>query len=203
MELSTLTARQKIRTLQNEDTQLIETTLSGDNTAFETLVRKYQDRLFGTLVYIVGNYDDACDVLQDTFVQAYVKLDTFLGNSAFYTWIYRIARNQIVTRRRSFKPTVSLDMLSSTAYLGPVDPGEGPVDQLLRQENRRQLYDALQQIPSKFREVLVLRDIEGHDYIEIGELLSIPVGTVRSRLHRARRQLKELMTEMFAEDPIA
>lgn len=189
--------------MQNEDAQLIETTLTGDRTAFETLVRKYQDRLFGALIYIIGNYDDARDVLQDTFVQAYVKLDTFQGNSAFYTWIYRIARNLVATRRRSFRPSVSLDMLDNAAYLGPVDPEEGPADQLQRQENRNQLYDAMRQIPDKFREVLVLRDIEGHDYVEIGELLSIPIGTVRSRLHRARMQLKDLLTEMFAEDPIA
>ena len=93
----------------SEDAQLIDQTLAGDPTAYGRLVRKYQDRLYTTLMHVTGSREDAEDVTQDAFVQAYTKLDSFQGRSAFYTWLYRIAFNMSVSKRRRKRPEVSVE----------------------------------------------------------------------------------------------
>ena len=92
----------------NDDAQLIDKTLAGHSAAYGDLVRKYQDRLYNTVVHVAGNAEDARDIVQDAFVQAFVKLDTFQRSSAFYTWLYRIAFNLAATHRRRRRPTLSV-----------------------------------------------------------------------------------------------
>jgi len=174
-----------------EDAQLIRATLAGDSAAFGQLVTKYQDRLYNTVLQVVGSADDALDVLQETFVQAYVKLDSFGGRSAFYTWLYRIAFNQAVTHRRKMKPTVSVEHAKQSGAGEPVDNTSPPDEGLLRQERASQVRTALTKLSEEHRTILVLREVEGCCYETIAEILNVPVGTVRSRLHRARVQLKE------------
>ncbi len=120
----------------NEDAQWIDETLAGNTAAFGQLVQKYQDRLFNTLVHVTGNPQEAEEVAQDAFVQAFVKLDSFQGRSGVYTWIYRIAFNLWITRRRR-RPLASVEESRELSGTEPADTGEGPLDRLEREERAR------------------------------------------------------------------
>ncbi|MHB8898897.1 MAG: RNA polymerase sigma factor [Thermoguttaceae bacterium] len=181
----------------NDDAQLIEETLAGKSAAFGQLVQKYQDRLFNTLVHVVGSPEDALDAVQDAFVQAFVKLESFHGRSAFYTWLYRIAFNVAVTQRRRRRPVLSVDQAREEGGEEPADSNHGPVENLEREERCRQVRQALTILSDEHRQVLVLREIDGCCYETIAEMLDLPVGTVRSRLHRARLQLRDELKEVL------
>ena len=176
------------------DQQLITQTLDGQTAAFGILVRKYQDRLFNSMVHLLRNPSDAEDVVQDAFLQALRKLDTFQGNSQFYTWLFRIARNTAISKLRRKKPTVSLDSTASEQRLDFPDDGPRPSTEMERRERQTVLMRAMDQLSGEHREILILREMEEQNYETISEILDLPVGTVRSRLHRARLQLKELLT---------
>jgi RNA polymerase sigma-70 factor (ECF subfamily) len=182
------------------DPELIAETLAGNQAAFGQLVTKYQERLYHTAVHLLGSPEDALDVVQDTFVQAFVKLESFRGSSAFYTWLYRIAINQSIGLRRRRKPMASVDRTRETTGEEPLDTIVGPDRRLLQQERAEQLHEALAALSEEHRAILVLREMEGCDYEAIGEILELPVGTVRSRLHRARMQLKELLKTVMQEE---
>lgn len=184
-----------------DDSQLIQATLAGDSSAFGLLVRKYQDRLFNTLVHVVGRREEAEDLAQDAFVQAFVKLETFQGNSAFYTWLYRIAFNLAMSRKRRKSPESSLDARRELLHDEPKDAGETAGDRMLREERAEQIRAGLGALSDEHRSILVLREMDGCCYETIGEILNLPVGTVRSRLHRARLQLRDELKEVLAEYP--
>ncbi len=179
----------------SEDADLIAETLSGQTEAFGKLVEKYQDRLFNTISHLAGNREDARDIVQEAFVQAFVKLESFRGSSAFYTWLYRIAFNISAGWRRKRRPMGSLDRNRDQLGMEPMDNGNGPVEQLEQQERCRQVRHALKQLSDEHRRILVLREIEGCGYDDIADILDLPIGTVRSRLHRARMQLREELKE--------
>lgn len=174
-----------------DDNQLIDQVLAGDSASFEHLVRKYQDRLYNAMVHVAGCCEDARDVVQDAFVQAFVKLETFQRSSAFYTWLYRIAFNGAVSRKRRHKPALSIEEGRQRLGEEPIDTGEAPHDRLEQQELTCQVQAALATLSEEQRAVVVLREIEGCDYETIAGILELPVGTVRSRLHRARMHLRE------------
>jgi len=173
------------------DDERIKATLAGDATAYESLVLKYQDRLFNTLYRITHSREEAEDVAQDAFVQAYVKLSSFQGKSQFYTWLYRIAFNISVSRRRKKRPVLSVDHTQEVSGNEPVDSRPSAQEKLEQQEDVQAIHSALARLSDDHRCILVLRELEGCDYETIGEALDLPVGTVRSRLFRARKQLKE------------
>lgn len=181
-----------------EDAHLIEKTLAGDSAAFGELVRKYQDRLYNTMVHVSGNTEDAYDVVQDAFVQAFVKLETFKHSSRFYTWLYRIAFNMAATMRRRQRPVVSIEMGRDLHGGDPMTTNQGPEQILEQQENRDRVQAAIARLGDEHREVVVLRDIEGCSYETIAEILDVPVGTVRSRIHRARSALRDDLRDMLA-----
>ena len=183
-----------------DDATLIERSRAGEPEAFGELVVRYQDRLYNTLIRVCGDAEEARDVTQEAFVQAFVKLDSFRGNSAFYTWLYRIAFNTAISRRRRRKPTFSLDEARDAAGFEPADPDARPEANLEREEQAIQVRAALATLSEEHRSVLVLREIDGCDYETIGEMLEVPVGTVRSRLHRARMQLKEEMEKRMKDE---
>lgn len=174
-----------------DDSLVIDQVLAGESSSYSLLVRKYQNRLFNTLVQILGSREDAEDVVQESFVQAFVKLDTFQGNSTFYTWLYRIAFNIAISLRRKKRPVQSVDQGRELAGEEPVDHTEAPDQRMLREESIGQVHQALHRLSEEHRSILVLREIEGTDYEQISEILDLPIGTVRSRLHRARLQLKD------------
>jgi RNA polymerase sigma-70 factor (ECF subfamily) len=184
----------------NDDAQLIDETLAGRSAAFGDLVRKYQDRLYNTVVHVVGNTEDSRDIVQDAFVQAFIKLATFRGSSAFYTWLYRIAFNLAVSHRRRRRPTLSVEQVRETSGAEPMDTDDGPGDKMLREERCGQVRLAMEELTQEHRMVLVLREVDGCCYETISEILELPVGTVRSRLHRARLQLRDQFAEVLIDD---
>jgi RNA polymerase sigma-70 factor (ECF subfamily) len=175
----------------SDDAPLIAATLAGDSAAFGALVGLYQDRLYNSLLRVVGSADDAADIVQDAFVQAFVKLDTFRGSSAFYTWLYRIAFNLAMSHARRERKTTSLDGMKMFGGSEPVDGQPAPETTLEQRERAAMVHAALAQLSTEYRTILVLREIDGCQYEEIAEILDVPVGTVRSRLFRARLALRD------------
>lgn len=174
-----------------DDAQLIDESLTGQSDSFGQLVQKYQDRLFNTMVHVTGSRKEAEDVVQDAFVLAYVKLEMFAGKSAFYTWLCRIAFNISVSRRHRKRPEVSVESMREASGNEPTDGAETAEQYAERREREAQVYVALDQLSDEQRSILVLREMEGCCYEAIAEVLELPVGAVRSRLHRARSQLRE------------
>jgi RNA polymerase sigma-70 factor (ECF subfamily) len=152
------------------------------------------------MVYTTGHAEDARDVVQDAFVQAFLKLGTFQQTSAFFTWLYRIAANLAATQRRRKRPTASVEQMREVAGLDPVDRAAGPGERAELAERRQHVHDAILQLSEEHRVVLVLREIDGRCYEHIAKMLDLPVGTVRSRLHRARLQLREQLKEVLGLD---
>lgn len=173
------------------DAQLIGRTLAGEPAAFGQLVLRYQDRLYNSLVRVLGSAEDARDAVQDAFVQAFVKLDTFRGSSAFYTWLYRIAFNQAMSHARRQRPTRSLSDERMDRGREPVDSQPAPDARLDASERATHVHRALAALSAEYRQVIVLREMDGCKYEQIAEMLELPVGTVRSRLFRARLELRD------------
>jgi RNA polymerase sigma-70 factor (ECF subfamily) len=195
-ELSDPTVRPTFsETAVSDDGQLIDQALEGHPEAFGQLVLKYQDRLFNTVFHVVGHAEDARDIVQEAFVQAFLKLESFRRESAFYTWLYRIAFNLAVSQQRRRRPAVSLDHAREAGNMEPPDEEDGPAESLDRKQRCRQVREAIAQLADEYRNVLVLREIDGCRYEAIAEILDLPINTVRSRLHRARLQLKEQLEE--------
>ncbi len=179
--------------------ELIAESLSGSHEAYSELVNRFSGRLFSAMLHVIGSHDDAEEVVQETFVQAYVKLDTFQGNSQFFTWLYRIAFNNSLSRRRRRRPDVSLESNRESTGIDPEDRLEQPEEPLLRQERVAIVHQGLQMLSEEHRSILVLREMEDMAYEDIAEVLSINIGTVRSRLSRARAALKTILEELEAD----
>lgn len=184
----------------NDDALLITRTLDGESDAFGLLVRRYQDRLFGTMSHLTGCREEAEDVVQEAFVQAFVRLETFGGRSSFFTWLYRIAFNLSVSRNRRKRPRVSLDELSETSGHDPAATDNPPEAALDSDERAAEVHRALATLSEEHRAVLVLREMEDCDYDTIADVLEIPVGTVRSRLSRARSVLRDRLRDVLQPD---
>jgi len=163
------------------------------------LVQKYQDRLYNTVVHVAGCAEDARDVVQDAFVQAFIKLDSFKGSSAFYTWLYRIAFNVAASHRRRKRPASSVENARDASGNEPMDHGNSPSETAERNEQCRQVRQAIDQLNEEHRTVIVLREIDGCCYETIADILDLPIGTVRSRLHRARLQLRDQLKEVLVD----
>jgi RNA polymerase sigma-70 factor (ECF subfamily) len=185
-----------------DDSDLITAALRGDRSAFEGLVRRYQDRLFAAMVQVTSSPEEAEDVVQDAFVRAFLKLNTFQNNSQFFTWLYRIAFNSALSRMRRRRGTTSLDQAREDIGDEPVDSLGGPDSRMLRDERVRMVQMALDRLSDDHRSILVLREMEDHPYEQIAEILEISIGTVRSRLSRARAQLKAVLEEMERADEV-
>lgn len=191
--------------MKQDDRELIAECLSGQTQAFGALVERYQDRLYNSLVSVVGSTDEALDVAQDAFVQAFEKLDSFRGDSAFYSWLFRIALNAAVSRhRKKRRATVSIDAARDNTGQEPADthPQAFPGFALEQTERQLAVRTALAELPEDFRTVLVLKEIEGMKYEQIAETLECPVGTVRSRIHRGRIELRAKLQRILKDDDI-
>lgn len=189
--------------MTSDDRALIDRCLAGETDAYGRLVHRYQDRLYGTLVHLLGSTQDAYDVAQDTFLLAWQNLATFRGDSAFYSWLFRIAHNAAVSfRRRNRRPVRSLDPNSEQPGDDPVDPRLtlDPASGMVTDERRRIVQDALAELPEEYRTVLVLKELDGLRYEEIASLIGCPVGTVRSRIHRARTELRDKLTRALKSE---
>jgi RNA polymerase sigma-70 factor, ECF subfamily len=189
----------------HDDLMLVEACRAGQTEAFGILVQRYQDRLYSTIVRLVGAPEDAQDVLQDAFVRAFEKLDQFHGESSFYTWIYRIAVNLALSSHRKRKQRRK----SRSTEIGRAACGEEladdsaeiePSSALERVEREAIIEAAIAALGPEQRAVVVLKDFDGRRYEEISALLGIPIGTVRSRLHRARCELRERLRSLVDGD---
>jgi RNA polymerase sigma-70 factor (ECF subfamily) len=180
--------------VNDDDRRLIAECLGGRRDAFGELVSRYQSRLYNAAHRLLGNPEDAADVVQDSFLNAYLSLHAFKGDAEFFTWLYRIAFNTAISLKRRKRAAVSLETGADGA-IDPDDPSEyiRPGAALERSEDEARLYAALDRLSYEHREVLVLKDIDGLKYEAIAEILGVPIGTIRSRLHRARLELRDLL----------
>ncbi|MEO1526918.1 MAG: sigma-70 family RNA polymerase sigma factor [Planctomycetota bacterium] len=173
-----------------DEPALIDRALSGDRTAFAELVRQNQDRLFASMMQVTGSPEESEEVTQEAFIRAFIKLDTFQRNSQFFTWLYRIAFNSALTRRRKKRARVSLDQVREDNGLEVSSSFEAVDEPMLRDERVKLVRAAIATLTEEHRNILTLREMDDFSYEEIAEVLEISIGTVRSRLSRARRQLK-------------
>lgn len=184
------------------DQQLVERVQNGDNKAFDLLVRKYQHKVVSLVSRYVNDHAEALDVAQEAFIKAWRALPNFRGDSQFYTWIYRIAvntaKNYLVSRGR--RPTAyasDVDDQEDQALQGKMKDVDTPEALALTDEIRDTVLAAIDHLPEDLRTAIVLREIEGMSYDEIADVMDCPIGTVRSRLFRAREaidtQIKPLM----------
>jgi len=188
---------------QHPDVALVERARAGDVAAYDTLVRKYDRQIFRIAQHITQNREDAEDVMQDAFLKAYEKLDQFQGNSKFYTWLVRIAVNESLMRlrRRRTGKMVSIDEDVETDE-GSVprdlaDWAPNPEQNYTQSELNEILRKTIQGLPQGFRVVFVLRDVEGLSTEETAETLGLSIPAVKSRLLRARLQLRERLSRYF------
>lgn len=180
---------------QDIDRQLVDRARQGDKRAFELLVEKYQRRLFRLLSRMVRDPEEVEDIAQETFIKAYRALPNFRGDAAFYTWLYRIgvntAKNYLVSRNKAM-PTVSAQALDDDD-----EPDERlvaqdintPESELLSKQIALAVNEAVEALPEELRSAITLREMEGLSYEEIAELMGCPIGTVRSRIFRAREAI--------------
>ena len=197
------------------DGELVAACCAGRKEAFGELVARHQDRVFNLAFRLTGNHDDADEVAQEAFLKAYRALGTFRRESAFYTWVFRIVVNTVRSRQRfrAVRPAeVSLDTARDhgnetgrpETLLEDIAAGtDGPDEEASRAERRRIVGEAVARMNEEQRLMIVLRDIEGRDYGEIADLLDCPRGTVKSRLHRARMALKDILTGMLGDAFVA
>jgi RNA polymerase sigma-70 factor (ECF subfamily) len=180
-----------------DERALIERCIAGDTAAFEPLVEKYRQRVWRLAYQVLHDREEAWDVAQEAFVRAFHSLPSFRGQAAFYTWLFRITVNVATDRHRqrgaqarAFGPerVTEEEWERSTP-----DPGGGPDHAAARAEQRERIRGALDALPPKARTIIMLSDVEGLSYREIAEVLNCPIGTVMSRLHNARKRLKELL----------
>jgi RNA polymerase sigma-70 factor (ECF subfamily) len=179
-----------------DDQRLIAECLQGNTAAFGVLVRRYQERLYHSVYRLVENAEDAQDVVQEAFLNAYQSLDGFKGDALFFTWLYRIAMNTAISFKRKHRAMARIETGSSGEMsLEPLDPSVAsrPEHALEQAELESRVRHALTQLSPEHRAVLVMKDMEGQKYETMAEVLQVPIGTIRSRLHRARLELRTLL----------
>jgi RNA polymerase sigma-70 factor (ECF subfamily) len=192
----------------DRDQSLVERVQSGDKSAFEPLMRRYEDKVFRLAVGMMKNRDDALDAVQDAFLSVYRKIGTFRRDSSFSTWLYRVALNAIYMKLRSQSRhgrTESLDELESIldpAKIRMVVPvrSERADDSLLRKELAAQLREAVSALPEDYRIIFTLRDVEDLSNQEVADILGLTLAATKTRLHRARLFLRERLSAYLQGD---
>lgn len=183
------------------ENQLIKEAKKGNVEAFEELIKQSQKRVFNIAYKMMGNYDDANELAQEAFIKAYKSIKKFKGNSLFSTWIYRITTNVCLDelRRRRNKKTISLD--EEIKYNdGEIkwqikDESPGPEKIFGEKEFKRLVNQYIESLPVDYKTVIILRDIQGFTYKEIAEILNSPEGTIKSRINRARKALRDILKD--------
>lgn len=179
---------------REQEAAIVRKVLGGDANAFETLVLEYEKNVYNIALRMTGNSEDAADMTQEAFIKAYNSLQSFRGDSKFSVWLYRIVSNVCLDflRSKNRRPTVSLsveDDDGEDAQLDVVDESQSPELLLDRKLTRDSVRRGLDSLPPDYRQILLLREIQGLSYDEIAQALSLEVGTVKSRIFRARKRL--------------
>ena len=185
---------------REQEAQIVRRVLEGDVNAFEDLVTEHEKGVYAIAQRMTGNAEDAADMTQETFIKAYNSLSSFRGDSKFSVWLYRIATNVCLDflRSRSRKPTVSLsveDDDGEETQMDIADESQSPEQLLERGLTRDAVRRGLKSLSPEYRQILLLREIQGLSYEEIAEALALEVGTVKSRIFRARKRLCAFLLE--------
>jgi RNA polymerase sigma-70 factor, ECF subfamily len=190
------------------DRALVARSQQGDRDAFSSLVVRYQDRVLNLAFRRLGDRDVALDVAQEVFLKAYRALDRFQGDAKFFTWLFRITMNETITARRKGERQMggrrgpaSLDHATAGGdqLPEPAAGAEGPSDLVERQDDQAMVQAAIEELDDELAQVILLRDIEGLSYQEVAETLELPLGSVKSRLYRARQALKARLAPRVKE----
>lgn len=193
------------------DDALLDQAAAGQTQAFETLVVRYQDRVYNLLLRMTNSPDEAEELAQETFLKAYRALHTFRRGSRFYTWLFRIAVNAGYSRGRRHAlqqriEGIRLDAATADGS-GPGDyvksKSPSPSKEMEQRQLRERVQEGLSKLDAEHRTVLLLREIEGLDYATLAQALDIPLGAVKSRLHRARRTLARVLKDLHPHRPTA
>jgi len=184
-----------------EDRELVRKAKTGDMDAYDQLVRRYQERIYGTIYHMTSNHEDANDLAQETFVKAYSALKNFKGDSSFFTWVYRIAVNKTINflkqrKNRSFLSLNDLDHnVEHDQELVELVSQDTPRRDAGLTELAEKLNEAMQKLSEDHRMVVTLHDVQGLSHEEIGKIMECNTGTVRSRLFYARQQLQAYLSD--------
>ncbi len=187
------------------DQALVERVQNGEKHAFDLLVRKYQHKIVSVVTRYVSDWSEAQDVAQEAFIRAYRAIGAFRGDSAFYTWIYKIAintaKNHLVSKGR--RPPIGDIAIEDAVQLDgatQLRDRATPERELLRQEIERTVFATVEELPEELRAAITLREVDGLSYEEIAEAMNCPIGTVRSRIFRAREAIDEKLRPLLSED---
>lgn len=190
-----------------EDEVVIRSAQEGDIEAFEEIVEQYQSMIYNLSYRMLGNPDDALDASQEVFIKIYKSIDKFKFDSKFSTWVYRITNNyclDIIRKNKNTAVSIEKDIETDDGHIHREMPDEGisVENSVVRSEKIELVRKAILKLPDEYRTVIVLRDLEGESYTDIASILSLPEGTVKSRINRGRRELKNILerdTELFSE----
>jgi RNA polymerase sigma-70 factor (ECF subfamily) len=184
------------------DQLLVERVQKGDKTAFDLLINKYQHRIVSLVSRYVSDHSEAQDVAQEAFIKAYRAMAKFRGDSAFYTWLYRIAintaKNYLVAQKRR-PPASDIDAVDAEQYdmESRLKDRGTPENELMRDEIKRTVFDTIAELPDDLRTAIMLREMEGMSYEDIAVTMECPIGTVRSRIFRARDAIDEKLRPLI------
>ena len=190
---------------ENElDRGLVERVQRGDKRAFDLLVRKYQHRVIGLVSRYVRNHAECEDIAQESFIRAWRAIDAFRGDSAFYTWLYKIAVNTaknhlVAMSRRPPAGDVDVDDVAFTASAERMQDNATPEHEMMRQEIEQSVFSTVQALPEELRTAITLREVDGLSYDEIAHAMDCPIGTVRSRIFRAREAIDEKLRPLLSD----
>ena len=187
---------------QDIDRELVRRVQNGDKTAFDALVRKYQHRVSNLISRYIRDSSEVLDVSQEAFIKAYRALPNFRGDSAFYTWMYRIAintaKNYLVSQGRRL-PLSNVDTQEAEQFEGATSlkDNETPESLMLRDDVEKTVFSTIDQLPDDLKMAITLREIDGMSYEEIAQAMECPVGTVRSRIFRAREAIDKKLKPLL------
>ena len=187
--------------LASSDEAIVKRVQEGDVNAYNILVIKYQHKVLQIISKFVGNSADASDVAHDSFIKAYKAINTFRGESSFYTWLYRIVVNAAKTYLESNSKhqnhlDVDAEEFESVDKQGALTYKDTPDRIIESQELQQVIFDAMAELPEELRQAITLREVEGMSYEDMADLMKVPVGTVRSRIFRARQFIEERMKKL-------
>jgi RNA polymerase sigma-70 factor (ECF subfamily) len=193
---------------QDTDQALVERVQKGDKRAFDLLVRKYQHKVVGVISRYISDWSECQDVAQETFIRAFRAIAAFRGDSQFYTWIYKIAtntaKNYLVSQGRR-PPTDDIAIDDAVLLDGGtrLKDRATPERELMRQEIEQTVFDTVEQLPEDLKIAITLREVDGLSYEEIAETMNCPIGTVRSRIFRARDAIDQKLRPLLADAKVS
>ena len=200
--------REEKQKTTDEDYELVSFCKKGDVDSFEVLVKKHQKRMLNIAYRMIGNYEEACEIVQDAFVSAYRNMKGFKGKSKFSTWLYTIVMNLSKNRLKQLKIQLHREKFSidnpvlttdGQIKIEPTSSEPSALEKLEKRDVQQKVQECINSLDDEFREVLILRDIQGFSYGEISDLLKAPEGTVKSRLFRAREAVKDCLKNVIGD----